>query len=120
MSRTRNTEPWASGPWFKLQASSTKLDNSSRLGYCRTNGKVQHRSRFVGPTHITNTRNAHLVRSPMRTARSTLGSARKPTKVVACADPGDRDQEPQVPSLKHQAHQGTSCKHQAPSGKHQA
>ncbi len=101
MSRTRNTKPtifkyheeWAvkNGYRPKVQAPSFKLDKSSSLGYHRTNGKVRHRSRFVGPTQITNTRNAHLVRSPMRTARSTLGSARKPTKVVACADPGDRD-----------------------------
>jgi len=116
----------------KHQASSTKLDKSSGLGYCRINGKVQQRSRFVGPSHITNRRHAHLVRSSTRAARSTLES--KPIKDLMKAGRlqgiGTMDQEPQVPSLKlrssfvestkHQAHQGTSCKLQAPSSKLQA
>ena len=100
MSHTRNTEPWVRDPWFKSQASSCKLDRSSGLGYSRINGEVQHLSRFVGPSHITNRRHAHLVRSSMRAARSTLGSARQPTVVVACADPGDRDLKNQASSAK--------------------
>ena len=83
MSHTLNTnvrtKPQRAGalvraPSFKLQAPSFKLDSRSSLGYYRTNGEVQHRSRFVGRIHITNRRHAHLVRSSMRAARSTLES----------------------------------------------
>ena len=55
------------------QLASNKLDSRSSLGYHRTNGKVQQRSRFVGPSHITNRRHAHLVRSSMRAARKYPG-----------------------------------------------
>ena len=86
-------EAWATlhGYRTKAQASSAKLDRSSGLGYHRINGKVQQRSRFVGPSHITNRRHAHLVRSSTRAARSTLES--KPIKdlLKAVASPGDRD-----------------------------
>ena len=108
----------------KHQASSFKLDKSSNLRYYGTNGEVQQRSRFVGPSHITNTRNAHFVRSSMRAARSTLGSARQPTVVVACADPGDRDLKNQASSAKLRepwsGEQASSPKLQAPSAKLQA
>ncbi len=111
----------AGGPaGIKHQASKKKLDKSSGLGYCRINGKVQQRSRFVGPSHITNRRNAHLVRSSMRAARSILES--KPIKdlMKAVASPGDRDHGPGAPGLKHQANRRTSRKPQAPSYKPQA
>ena len=111
----------AGGPaGIKHQASKKKLDKSSGLGYCRINGKVQQRSRFVGPSHITNRRNAHLVRSSMRAARSILES--KPIKdlMKAVASPGDRDHGPGAPGLKHQANRRTGRKHQAPSSKPQA
>jgi len=113
----------AGGPaGIKHQASKEKLDKSSGLGYCRTNGKVQQRSRFVGPSHITNRRHAHLVRSSTRAARSTLES--KPIKDLMKAGRlqgiGTRDQQPQAPSLKHQANQDKKRKHQAPSYKPQA
>ena len=55
------------------QLASNKLDRSSGLGYHRTNGKVQQRSRFVGPTHITNARNVHIVHSSKRAARKYPG-----------------------------------------------
>ena len=55
------------------QLASNKLDRSSKLGYHRTNGKVQQRSRFVGPTHITNARNVHIVHSSKRAARKYPG-----------------------------------------------
>ena len=128
MSHTRNTEQLSllscpsSLRGKKPQASSTKLDKSSGLGYHRINGKVQQRSRFVGPSHITNRRHAHLVRSSMRAARSTLES--KPIKDLMKAGRlqgiGTRDQQPQAPSLKHQANQDKKRKHQAPSYKPQA
>ena len=113
----------AGGPaGIKHQASKKKLDKSSGLGYCRINGKVQQRSRFVGPSHITNRRHAHLVRSSTRAARSTLES--KPIKDLMKAGRlqgiGTRDQQPQAPSLKHQANQDKKRKHQAPSYKPQA
>ena len=82
MSHTLNTnvrtKPQRAGalvraPSFKLQAPSFKLDSRSSLGYHRINGKVQQRSRFVGPSHITNRRHAHLVRSSMRAARKYPG-----------------------------------------------
>ena len=116
-------EAWATlhGYRGKVQAPSFKLDRSSGLGYHRINGKVQQRSRFVGPSHITNRRHAHLVRSSTRAARSTLES--KPIKdlMKAVASPGDRDQEPQATSSKPQARepqapslkQATSLKLQA-------
>ena len=77
----RTVEPedlHASNTQAFAQQASNKLDKASGLGYHRTNGKVQQRSRFVGPSHITNRRHAHLVRSSMRAARSTLES--KPIK----------------------------------------
>ena len=97
----------------KRQATSVKLDKSSNLRYYRINGKVQQRSRFVGPSHITNRRNAHFVRSSMRAARSTLES--KPIKdlMKAVASPGDRDQEPQASSAKLREPRTTSLKPQA-------
>ena len=55
------------------QLASNKLDSRSSLGYHRTNGKVQQRSRFVGPTHITNARNVHIVHSSKRAARKYPG-----------------------------------------------
>jgi len=120
MSHTRNTkilelhEAWATlhGYRTKAQAPSNKLDRSSGLGYHRINGKVQQRSRFVGPSHITNRRHAHLVRSSTRAARSTLES--KPIKdlMKAVASPGDRDPQLQARSCKQQA---ASRKRQAPS-----
>ena len=118
MSHTRNTEQLSklscpsSLRGKKPQASSTKLDKSSGLGYHRINGKVQQRSRFVGPSHITNRRHAHLVRSSTRAARSTLES--KPIKdlMKAVASPGDRDN-----GYRKKA---TSCKQQAASRKRQA
>ena len=79
--RLRTVEPeqlHSSNTQAFAQQASSKLDRSSGLGYHRTNGKVQQRSRFVGPSHITNRRHAHLVRSSMRAARSTLES--KPIK----------------------------------------
>ena len=94
----RNTKPaiyphhqaWAAAHGYrtKVQAPSNKLDRGSGLGYHRINGKVQQRSRFVGPSHITNRRHAHLVRSSTRAARSTLES--KPIKdlMKAVASPG--------------------------------
>ena len=90
---------------FKQQASN-KLDRSSGLGYHRTNGKVQQRSRFVGPSHITNRRHAHLVRSSTRAARSTLES--KPIKdlMKAVASPGDREQLKQSTSEQRLKHRG--------------
>jgi len=107
-------EAWATlhGYRTKVQAPSNKLDRSSGLGYHRTNGKVQQRSRFVGPSHITNARNVRLAHSSMRAARSTLES--KPIKdlMKAVASPGDRDQSPKL--------QATSNKLQAASNKRQA
>jgi hypothetical protein len=126
MSRIRNTEQLSllscpsSLRGKKRQAASVKLDKSSNLRYYRINGKVQQRSRFVGPSHITNRRHAHLVRSSMRAARSTLGSARQPTVVVACADPGDRDLKHQASSTKLSKIQAASSKPQAASLKLQA
>ena len=118
MSRTRNTnvrtepqDPAAlvRAPSSKLQAcevTSFKLDRSSSLGYHRINGKVQQRSRFVGPSHITNRRHAHLVRSSTRAARSTLES--KPIKdlMKAVASPGDREQLKQSTSEQRLKHRG--------------
>ena len=130
MSHTRNTKPaiyphheaWArangyrpqaasikraGGPaGIKHQASKEKLDKSSGLGYHRINGKVQQRSRFVGPSHITNRRHAHLVRSSTRAARSTLES--KPIKdlMKAVASPGDREQLNQSTSEQTSKHRG--------------
>ena len=105
-------EAWATlhGYRTKAQAPSNKLDKGPGLGYHRINGKVQQRSRFVGPSHITNRRHAHLVRSSTRAARSTLES--KPIKdlMKAVASPGDRD-----PQLQARSH-----KQQAPSNKLQA
>ena len=107
-------EAWATlhGYRGKVQAPSFKLDRSSGLGYSRINGKVQQRSRFVGPSHITNRRHAHLVRSSTRAARSTLES--KPIKdlMKAVASPGDRDNGYRL--------KGASCKQQAASRKPQA
>ena len=115
----------AGGPaGIKHQASKEKLDKSSGLGYCRTNGEVQQRSRFVGPSHITNRRHAHLVRSSTRAARSTLEA--KPIKdlMKAVASPGDRDQSRklQAPSLESFKPQAASPKpkQQASSSKPQA
>jgi len=116
----------AGGPaGIKHQASKKKLDKSSGLGYCRINGEVQHLERFVGPSHITNRRNAHLVRSSMRAARSILES--KPIKdlMKAVASPGDRDHGPGTPgakpqATKHQANPDKKRKPQAPSYKPQA
>ena len=55
------------------QLASNKLDRSSGLGYHRTNGKVEHLERSVARSHITNTRNAHFVRSSKRAARKYPG-----------------------------------------------
>ena len=76
MSHTLNTNGIESSD--SIQATSNKhqasgLDSRSSLGYYRTNGEVQHRSRFVGRIHITNRRHAHLVRSSMRAARKYPG-----------------------------------------------
>ena len=123
MSRTQNTnsklitelhEAWATAngyrpqaPSFKRaggpagikhQASKKKLDRSSGLGYCRINGEVQHLERFVGPSHITNRRNAHLVRSSMRAARKYPGLPVDSNVIMVMERPGDRDPEPQAPS----------------------
>ena len=89
------------------------LDNILIMGYDGINGEVQQRSRFVGPSHITNRRHAHLVRSSTRAARSTLES--KPIKdlMKAVASPGDRDQEPQASSAKLREPRTTSLKPQA-------
>ena len=90
---------------FKQQASS-KLDRSSGLGYHRTNGKVQQRSRFVGPSHITNRRHAHLVRSSTRAARKYPGLT--PRKETRCGveRPGDREQLKQSTSEQRLKHRG--------------
>ena len=97
------------------QLASNKLDRSSGLGYHRTNGKVEHLERSVARSHITNTRNAHNVRSSKRAARSTLGSARQPTaRNVACADPGDRDLQPEEPTSNKQSTSEQSLKHSGP------
>ena len=109
----------AGGPaGIKHQASKEKLDKSSGLGYCRTNGKVQQRSRFVGPSHITNARNAHFVRSSKRAARQYPGLPVDSNVIMVMERPGDRDQQPQAPSLKQTPDKRR--KHQAPSYKPQA
>ena len=41
MLHTRNTEPWALSPWFKLQASSFKLDRSWDPRYSRSQGQAR-------------------------------------------------------------------------------
>ena len=93
----------AGGPaGIKHQASKEKLDKSSGLGYCRTNGKVQQRSRFVGPSHITNARNAHLVRSSKRAARQYPGLPVDSNVIMVMERPGDRDSSP-VTCFKPQA-----------------
>ena len=112
MLHTLNTEPRAPGPWFKSQAPSFKLDRSSGLGYHRTNGKVQQRSRFVGPSHITNRRHAHLVRSSMRAARKYPGLPVDSNVLMVMERPGDR--ETPVTGFSQQA---TSLKLQAASFK---
>ena len=116
-SNTKNTKPTiypAHEEWRKTypsfiergtseQLASNKLDRSSGLGYHRTNGKVEHLERSVARSHITNTRNAHNVRSSKRAARSTLGSARQPTaRNVACDYPGDMDLQPEEPTSNKQ------------------
>ena len=128
-SNTKNTKPTiypAHEEWRKTypsfiergtseQLASNKLDRSSGLGYHRTNGKVEHLERSVARSHITNTRNAHNVRSSKRAARSTLGSARQPTaRNVACADPGDRDLQPEEPTSNKQSTSEQSLKHSGP------
>ena len=52
MSHTRNTEPWARGPWFKSQAPSFKLDRGSGLGYSGTitNGNARHAQLNASPS----------------------------------------------------------------------
>ena len=104
MSHTRNTrlihqihEAWAvkNGYRPKLQAPSFKLDRSSGLGYSRINGKVQQRSRFVGPSHITNKRHAHLVRSSTRAARQDPGLPVDSNVLMVMERPGDRDTQPE-------------------------
>ena len=96
----------------KHQASSFKLDKSSNLRYYGTNGEVQQRSRFVGLSHITNTRNAHFVRSSKRAARKYPGLPVDSNVLMVMERPGDRD-------LKHQAssstNRGPESKPQAPS-----
>ena len=93
-------------PSSKLQAcevTSFKLDRSSSLGYHRINGKVQHLERFVGPSHITNRRHAHLVRSSTRAARKYPGLPVDSNVIMVMERPGDRDPEPQAPRGKVQA-----------------
>ena len=114
MSHTPNTEPGAGGPWFKPQASSTKLDKSSGLGYHRINGKVQQRSRFVGPSHITNRRHAHLVRSSTRAARQDPGLPVDSNVIMVMERPGDRDTQPEN---LHAENTNRFGKAQAPSSK---
>ena len=107
------------------QLASNKLDSRSSLGYHRTNGKVQQRSRFVGPTHITNARNVHIVHSSKRAARRTLESKPiSPTQVPcknlkkvggkAVASPGDRDPQPEEPTSNKQSTSEQTLKHSGP------
>ena len=113
MSHIQNTEPGAGGPWFKLQAASIKLDSRSSLGYHRINGKVQQRSRFVGPTHITNARNVHIVHSSKRAARKYPGLPVDSNVIMVMERPGDRDQQTQASSPKLREIQAASLKPQA-------
>ena len=96
------------------QLASNKLDRSSKLGYHRTNGKVQQRSRFVGPSHITNRRHAHLVRSSMRAARQYPGLT--PRKATRCGveRPGDRDLRFTEPTSNKQSTSEQTLKHSGP------
>ena len=77
-------------------------------------------------------KNPHSTQSSSKTHRTTANTWRSAVKIsttiIKPASPGPcnmdqgqgQGQQPQVPSLKHQAIQGTSCKLQAPSGKLQA
>ena len=105
MSHIRNTNRIESSD--SIQATSIKLDRSSSMGYYRTNGEVQHRSRFVGRIHITNRRHAHLVRSSMRAARKYPGLPVDSNVLMVMERPGDRETpvtcfKPQAASLKPQ------------------
>ena len=96
------------------QLASNNLDSRSSLGYHRTNGKVQQRSRFVGPSHITNRRHAHLVRSSMRAARQYPGLT--PRKATRCGveRPGDRDLRFTEPTSNKQSTSEQTLKHSGP------
>ena len=67
------------------------IDTGPELGYTGINGEVQQRSRFVGPTHITNARNAHFVRSPLWAARKYPGLPVDSNVLMVMERPGDRD-----------------------------
>jgi hypothetical protein len=95
------------------QLASNKLDSRSSLGYHRINGKVQQRSRFVGPTHITNARNVHIVHSSKRAARKYPGLPVDSNVIMVMERPGDRDQQPQASSPKLREIQAASLKPQA-------
>ena len=99
------------------QLASNKLDSRSSLGYHRTNGKVQQRSRFVGPSHITNKRHAHLVRSSTRAARQDPGLPVDSNVIMVMERPGDRDTQPEN---LHAENTNRFGKVQASSGKRQA
>ena len=88
------------------QQASNKLDRSSELGYHRTNGEVQHRSRLVGRIHITNRRHAHLVRSSMRAARKYPGLPVDSNVIMVMERPGDREQLNQSTSEQRSKHRG--------------
>ena len=71
--------------------SKLKLDSILIMGYYSSNGEVQQRSRFVGPSHITNARNAHFVRSPIWAARKYPGLPVDSNVLMVMERPGDRD-----------------------------
>jgi hypothetical protein len=127
-SNTKNTKPTiypAHEEWRKTypsfiergtseQLASNKLDRSSGLGYHRTNGKVEHLERSVARSHITNTRNAHFVRSPIRTARKDPGLPVDSNVLMVMERPGDRDPQPEEPTSNKQSTSEQTLKHSGP------
>ena len=127
-SNTKNTKPTiypAHEEWRKTypsfiergtseQLASNKLDRSSGLGYHRTNGEVEHLERSVARSHITNTRNAHFVRSSKRAARKDPGLPVDSNVLMVMERPGDRDPQPEEPTTNKQSTSEQSLKHSGP------
>ena len=105
MSHTRNTEPWARGPWFKSQAPSFKLDRSSGLGYSRINEDSKKRAPKRSPP-------GPLSPSPARLSAMTQFEKSGRSCESSSGHKGPQGLQPKAPSPK--------LKFQAPSSKLQA
>ena len=131
MSHTLNTDPWnmdqtnqapsiklQAGGWaLRRQASKKKLDKSSGLGYCRSQGQVRDGMAIdicEGPLMGQRNSAAEILQLRGRYDRQEKIPARARNGSCRVMVPDPRT------SIKHQADRAPSCKLQAPSSKPQA